>query len=297
LEWTGVKAAPFEYKRPGSLDEVCALLASEEEARVIAGGQTLVPMMAMRLARPTQLIDILRLPGLAGIREEGETIVIGATTRQAAAERSPLVAAKLPLLAMALPWVGHAPTRSRGTVGGSLAHGDPAAEIPLVAATLGAEIVVQDTRGPSTLPASEFFLGPMITAIPPGACLTAVRLPVWAGKRVGVGFHEVNARRSDFAFVAAAVQVALDDAGRCVACAVGVGGVVDRPLRLDMAAQVLVGTALADDEIADAATAATAALEAMHDLHASSDYRRRVAAVLAKRALIDARNAAAARHP
>jgi CO/xanthine dehydrogenase FAD-binding subunit len=292
-----VKPAPFEYVRPGSLAEVCALLAAEEEARVIAGGQTLVPMMAMRLARPTKLVDILRLPGLAGIHEDGDAIMIGATTRQAAAERSALVAEKLPLLARALPWIGHPPTRSRGTVGGSLAHGDPAAEIPLVAETLGAELVVQDMAGSLTLPADDFFLGPMVTAIPPGACLTAVRLPVWAGKRLGVGFHEVNARCSDFAFVAAAAQVAFDGEGRCLRCAVGVGGVVDHPFRLDAAAQALVGTSLADGEIADAVTAETSKLEAMSDLHASADYRRRAAAALAKRALVDARNEAAARRP
>jgi len=292
-----VKPAPFEYVRPGSLAEVCALLAADEEARVIAGGQTLVPMMAMRLARPTKLVDILRLPGLAGIREDGEAIMIGATTRQAAAERSALVAEKLPLLARALPWIGHPPTRSRGTVGGSLAHGDPAAEIPLVASTLSADLVVQDKTGSSALSADDFFLGPMVTAIPPGACLTAVRLPVWSGKRIGVGFHEVNARRSDFAFVAAAAQVALDDDGRCLRCAVGVGGIVDHPLRLDAAAKAFIGTLLADGEITDAVRAETATLEAMSDLHASANYRRRVAAALAKRALIDARNEAAARRP
>lgn len=292
-----MKPAPFEYVRPGSLAEVFALLAADEEARVIAGGQTLVPMMAMRLARPTKLVDILRLPGLASIREDGEAIMIGATTRQAAAERSALVAEKLPLLARALPWIGHPPTRSRGTVGGSLAHGDPAAEIPLVASTLSADLVVQDKTGSSALSADDFFLGPMVTAIPPGACLTAVRLPVWSGKRIGVGFHEVNARRSDFAFVAAAAQVALDDDGRCLRCAVGVGGIVDHPLRLDAAAKAFIGTLLADGEITDAVRAETATLEAMSDLHASANYRRRVAAALAKRALIDARNEAAARRP
>jgi CO/xanthine dehydrogenase FAD-binding subunit len=295
--WISVKAAPFAYRRPGSLDEVCALLAAEEDARVIAGGQTLVPMMAMRLARPTLLVDILRLPGLAGIREEGDAIVIGATTRQAAAEKNALVGDKLPLLAKALPWIGHAPTRSRGTVGGSLAHADPAAEIPLVAQTLRADIYVQTSTTSTTLQADEFFLGPMITALQPGACLTAVRLPVWKHKRIGVGFHEVNARRSDFAFVAAAAQVALDEGGRCVACAIGLGGVVDHPIRLDAAAEGLIGTSLADSAIADALAAETAQLEAMSDLHASAGYRRRVAAALARRALIDARNEAAARRP
>src|ERR1700712_5765164 len=137
-----MKPAPFEYVRPDSLAEACALLADDEDARAIAGGQTLVPMLAMRLARPTKLIDIVRLPELAGIRPEADAIVVGATTRQAVAEHDPLIRAKLPMLARVLPWVGHPPTRNRGTVGGSIANADPSAEIPLVAMKLGAEIVV-----------------------------------------------------------------------------------------------------------------------------------------------------------
>ncbi len=142
-----MKPVPFDYIRPSSVDETCTLLTQDGDARVIAGGQSLVPMLAMRLARPTRLIDILRLPELSGIRESGNAIVIGATTRQAAAERDPLIAAKLPLLAKVFPWVGHPATRRRGTIGGSIAHADPSAEIPLVALTLGAEIVVRDVRG------------------------------------------------------------------------------------------------------------------------------------------------------
>jgi CO/xanthine dehydrogenase FAD-binding subunit len=292
-----VKPAPFDYVRPGSVDEVCALLAADEDVRVIAGGQTLVPMLAMRLARPVRLVDILRLPGLSGIRDGGEAIVIGATTRQVDAERHLLVAAKLPLLAKVLPWVGHPPTRNRGTVGGSIAHADPAAEIPLVAVTLGADIVTYDGRETTALTADEFFIGPMLTAVPLGACITAIRLPVWSQSRVGVGFHEVSARRSDFAFVAAAAQVALDAAGRCTACTIGVGGVGDRPLRLAGAAEGLVGTSLTNADIVDAVTGEAARLEATSDLHASADYRRRVAGVLAARALVDARRDAAEKRP
>src|SRR5262245_29222002 len=136
-----MKPAAFEYARPMSLDEACALLADSDDVRVIAGGQTLVPLMAMRLARPRRLVDIARIPDLAFIRKEGETIVVGATTRQCVLERDPLVCAELPLLAKVMPFVGHAATRARGTIGGSLANADPAAEIALVAATLGATLV------------------------------------------------------------------------------------------------------------------------------------------------------------
>src|SRR5262245_1027504 len=136
-----MKPAPFEYSRPTSIDEACALLAAEDGARLIAGGQTLVPLMAMRLARPTRLVDIARIPALAYVRDGGDFVEIGATTRQCDVERDPLVAAKVPMLAAVMPWVGHAATRARGTVGGSLANADPAAEIGLVAVTLGATLV------------------------------------------------------------------------------------------------------------------------------------------------------------
>ncbi|HUC50772.1 MAG TPA: FAD binding domain-containing protein [Xanthobacteraceae bacterium] len=287
-----MKPVPFDYIRPRSIEETCALLAQDAEARVIAGGQSLVPMLAMRLARPTRLIDILRLPALAGIRDNGDSIVIGATTKQAAAERDPQIAAKLPLLAKVFPWVGHPATRRRGTIGGSIAHADPSAEIPLAALTLGADIIVRDANGETTIKSSEFFLGPMVTAIPQGALLTAIRFPVWPQQRLGTGFHEVNARHSDFAFVCAAAQVALDEAGRCSACAIGVGGLGEYPVRLDHAADALVGSDLGDATIADAVATAMAQLDIWGDLHASADYRRRTGGVLARRALSDAREVA-----
>jgi CO/xanthine dehydrogenase FAD-binding subunit len=288
-----VKPVPFDYVRPSSVAEACALLAQDDDTRVIAGGQSLVPLLAMRLARPTRLVDILRLPELSNVRENGNAIVIGATTRQAAAEHDPLIATKLPLLAKIFPWVGHPATRRRGTIGGSIAHADPSAEIPLVALTLGAEIVMRDIRGETVIDAGEFFLGPMVTAIPQGALLTAIRFPVWPQQRVGTGFHEVNARHSDFAFVCAAAQVAVDAAGRCTACAVGIGGLGEFPVRLDHAAEALIGTDLGDT--AEAVDAAMADLDIWGDLHASADYRRRTGGVLARRALSDARQGALAR--
>jgi CO/xanthine dehydrogenase FAD-binding subunit len=288
-----MKPVAFEYERPGTVREACRLLAGDEHARVLAGGQTLIPMLAMRLSRPTRLIDIGRIPELRGIRDEGHFIAVGAATRQADAERDPLIAAKVPLLARALPWVGHVPTRNRGTIGGSIANGDPAAEIALVAVTLDATLVAQTAEETIEIPAGEFYLGPMITALPAGAILTSIRFPVWSDGRIGTGFHEISARKSDFALVAAAGQVALDPEGRCIRLALGVGGAGDAPVRLDSVAAALVGTPLAEDAVRKAVEAATADLETADDLHASAAYRRRVAATLARRALIEARDRAA----
>jgi CO/xanthine dehydrogenase FAD-binding subunit len=282
-----VKPAPFDYIRPDSLAEVCALLAAGDDARVIAGGQTLVPMLAMRLARPARLIDILRLPELAGIREQPGGIVVGATTRQAQAERDPVIRARVPMLARVLPWVGHPPTRNRGTIGGSIANADPSAEIPLVAVTLGADILLATPAGPASMPADDFFLGAMLTAMGQGDCVSAIRFPVWPHQRIGVGFFEISARRSDFAFVAAAVQIALDQEGRCVDIALGVGGVGERPLRLDVSS--LIGTKLDAAPVSDAVNTASADTEANSDLHASAAYRRRVAVTLCIRAIEQAR--------
>jgi CO/xanthine dehydrogenase FAD-binding subunit len=288
-----MKPSPFDYVRPDSLGEACRLLAGDEDARLIAGGQTLVPMLAMRLARPAKLIDILRLPELAGIREEAGAVIVGATTRQAQAERDPVVRASVPMLARVLPWVGHPPTRNRGTVGGSIANADPSAEIPLVAVTLGADILLATTDGPTSMPADDFFIGPMLTTIGQGECVSAIRFPVWPHQRIGVGFFEISARRSDFAFVAAAAQVALDDEGRCLEVVLGVGGVGDRPVRLDVSS--IVGTELDATSVAAAVNAAAGELDATSDLHASAAYRRRVASVLCIRALEQARVDASAK--
>jgi CO/xanthine dehydrogenase FAD-binding subunit len=284
-----MKAAPFEYSRAGSIAEACALLAADENARLIAGGQTLVAMMAMRLARPTRLIDINRIAALSYIRADGDTIAIGATTRQCLVERNPLIASHLPLLARAIPWIGHAATRARGTIGGSLANADPAAELPLIAITLDAVLSYRAGTKSADIPAREFFVGPMVTNLPAGALLTGVRFPVWRGK-VGVGFHEVNARRSDFAFVSAAAQVELGMDGTCKRIAIAVGAVTDFPIRLSSAEQALKGSALDDTAIKAVVTPALATIDALADLHASAEYRKRVAIKLATRAVTDARD-------
>ena len=283
-----MKAAPFEYVRPHSVDEACDILASDDNARLIAGGQTLVPMMAMRLARPALLIDINRIAELSFIHDEGDHLAIGAVTRQRSAERDPLVAARLPLLARAIPWIGHAATRARGTIGGSIANADPAAELPLIAITLAAELNYRAGRARHSIAARDFLQGPMTTALPQDGCLESVRFPVWHG-RVGTGFTEVNARRSDFAFAAAASQIELDAGGRCKRIAIGIGAVAEAPFRLAQAESELVGTTLDKARVADVVRAALAQVEPMSDPHASPRYRRRVAAELAARAVTEAR--------
>lgn len=284
-----MKAAPFSYSRAADVDEACALLAEDESARVIAGGQTLVPMMAMRLARPTRLVDINRIAALSYVREDRGAVAIGATTRQCLVERDALVKKSLPLLAKAVPNIGHAATRARGTVGGSLAHADPAAELPLIALTLDAVMTYRLGGADSELAARDFFSGLMMTALPAGACLTAVRFPVWQGEKIGAGFHEVNARRSDFAFVSAAAQVELDGEGKAGRIALGIGAATDTPLRLVAAEQGLTGSTLDERQVTEAVRAALADVEMLGDLHASADYRRRAAVALAARAVADAK--------
>src|SRR4051812_223490 len=290
-----MKPAPFEYSRPADIDEACAMLAADDGARVIAGGQTLVPLMAMRLARPSRLIDIARIPGLAYVRDEGEHVAIGATTRQYVIESDAIVRAKLPLLAKAMPFVGHTATRARGTVGGSIVNGDSAAEIVLVAVALGAAPVWRGGGGGNSVAAAGFFLGPMGTALPPTACLAEVRFPVWPEARVGVGFHEINARQSDFAFVSAAAQVALDAEGRCPRAAIGIGAATAVPLRLDAVAEELQGKRYDKAAVRKSLGAALSDIEAMTDLHASAAYRKRVALTMALRAIADAYQDAARR--
>jgi carbon-monoxide dehydrogenase medium subunit len=289
-----MKAAAFAYSRPESIDEACALLAADDGARLIAGGQTLVPLMAMRLARPTRLVDIARIPGLAFVRDLGDAVAIGAATTQRATERDSVVNAKLPLLARALPFVGHMATRARGTIGGSLANADPAAEIALVAVTLGATLLCRTAGGESEIAAEDFFLGPMVTGLPAAGMLTAIRFPAWRG-RIGAAFHEVSPRQGDFAFASAAAQVALNPDGTCARIAIGVGAATERPLRLTAAEQALTGARLAPETIRAAVSDALAGIITMADLHASAEYRRRVARSLAIRTVTEAaENATAA---
>jgi CO/xanthine dehydrogenase FAD-binding subunit len=270
------------------VDQACALLAADDGARAIAGGQTLVPMMAMRLARPARLIDINRIAALSYIRRDGASVGIGATTRQSVIECDALVATDVPLLARAVPSIGHPATRARGTVGGSLANADPAAELALIAVVLDAVLSYRVGDDSAEVSAGDFFVGLMTTSLPGGGCVLGVRFPVWPDHRIGVGFHEVSARRSDFAFASAAAQVSLDADGACKRIAIGVGAITDFPIRLSKAEQQLAGSALEVEAVETLVRDELAGLDTLADLHASAAYRRRAAATLATRAVADA---------
>jgi len=287
-----MKAAEFDYERPGTLAAACALLArAGGEAKIIAGGQTLVPLLAMRLAKPALVIDINRIAELQGIARGDGFVAIRACTRQADALAHEDVRRDVPLLAKALRFVGHVQTRNRGTVGGSLANADPAAEIGLAALTLDAEVRARSQKGERTIARGEFFRGAMETALAQDECLVEARFPVWEG-RAGTGFKEVSVRASDFAFVAAAAQVALDERGVCRRVALCVGGAASMPMRMAAAEERLLGTKLGDRDLEEAGALAAASLQPASDPHASPRYRRRVAAALVRRALAEARDEA-----
>jgi CO/xanthine dehydrogenase FAD-binding subunit len=288
-----LKAASFDYARAASVAETCDLLARHGDgAKLIAGGQSLVPMMAMRLVRPAFLVDINEIDALKFVKTEKDAGRTGACTRQCVVERDDALAARVPLLRQALAWVGHVQTRNRGTVGGSLAHADPSAELPLVAQVLGARIVLRSSKGARTLEAEKFFTGPMATAVRHDECLEEIRWPIWDEKRCGSAFTEISIRHGDFAMVAAAAQFALGADGRCSRAAFGLGGAAGTPLAFPKIAARLVGTRLEDEAIEDAAGAAAKETEPGGDLHASKEYRRHLARVLAARALREARDKA-----
>jgi CO/xanthine dehydrogenase FAD-binding subunit len=290
-----MKAAPFEYSRAASVAEACELLARHGgDAKLVAGGQSLVPMMAMRLVRPSRLVDINEIAALKFIAVGKDAARTGACTRQCTVERDDALAARVPLLRQALAWVGHVQTRNRGTVGGSLAHADPAAELPLVAQTLGAKMTLRSSRGARTLDANEFFAGPMATAAHADECLEEILWPAWAEGRTGSAFTEISIRHGDFAMVAAAAQVALGGDGRCTRAALGLGGAGGTPLAFPKIAARLVGTKLEDKLIDEIAHDAAKATDPGADLHATKDYRRHLAGVLAARALREARERAQA---
>ena len=296
-----MKAVAFEYARPDTLADACSLLAAHgPDAKLIAGGQSLVPIMAMRLARPAWLIDINRLGELQGVAAgaaaaagKDGTLVVGAGVRQCTLECDPIARAGVPLLARALRWVGHVQTRNRGTIGGSIVHGDASAELPLVACVLDAVLALHDSAAVNEVAAREFFLAPMITAIAPEQCLAEIRFPVWTetagGARQGCAFEEVSVRHGDFALVSACAQVILDADGRCLRAALGIGGAAPVPLALPQLNARLVGALLDERTIADAAGAVGDLIDPEGDLHATADYRRHLARVLTARVLRAAR--------
>ncbi|HZU06687.1 MAG TPA: xanthine dehydrogenase family protein subunit M [Chloroflexota bacterium] len=280
-----MKPAPFEYLAPTTLDEALAALATYgEEAKVLAGGQSLVPLMNFRLARPRVLIDINRLAELAYIHQEQDGLRFGALTRQAEAEASPLVRAASPLLAQALRFVGHAAIRSRGTIGGSIAHADPAAELPLLLVALDGYVRARRVGGERTIAAQEFFVDYLTTALAPTELLTEVCLPassLWDG----ASFLELARRHGDYALVASVVLLRLAADGTCAEARIALAGVGPTPLRIPAAEAVLVGTGLDAARQEAAAQLAAEAIDPPSDIHGSADYRRRLARTLVQRGL------------
>lgn len=264
------------------MDEALALVRRHgPDGKVLAGGQSLVPLLNMRLARPSVLIDLNRVRTLNYIKD-GKDVRIGAMTRQRAVEFSPLVRQKLPLLAEAVGYVGHPQIRNRGTVGGSIAHADPSAELPAVLAVLGGSVVLRSARGARTVPASEFFLGYLATALRPDELLVEVRLP--AHERSGTAFLEIARRHGDYALVGVAVVVDLDgDQTRRVRMAFT--GVGPAPVRVEEAEAAVTGVPLTDRRYTEIGRIVSSRLEPESDIHASADYRKEVAGVLAVRAL------------
>jgi carbon-monoxide dehydrogenase medium subunit len=275
------------------LDEALTLLQEfGEEARPLAGGQSLIPLLSLRLARPSHLIDLSNVDGLAGIEVEDGTLVLGSMVRERAAERAEAVQLLAPLLAVALPLIGHPAIRTRGTLGGSMAHADPAAELPAVALTLDAELVAQSAAGGErTINAGDFFAGFFTTALQPDEVLTCIRIPRLPA-RSGCAFEEVARRHGDFAMVGAAAMVHVED-GRISEARVALTGVSDVPVRATDAEAVLAGSPPTDDLLAEAAEQTAKTLSPPSDLHGSSAYRRQLARVLIKRAVRSAAQRAA----
>jgi len=281
-----MKPAPFAYHRPATLDEALALLAEHGgEAKPLAGGQSLIPAMNFRLARPAVLVDLNRVAELGYVRAGRDGLQIGAMTRQRAVERSDAVRSAAPLLAEAMPFIAHPQIRNRGTVGGSLAHADPAAELPAVMLALEARFRARGPQGERWIPAGEFFTGILETALGPDELLLEVVVPK-SPARTGYAFAELARRRGDYALVGVAARVTLDRRGRCQAARITLFSVGDGPVLAAAAAAMLDGQEPSLEAMRAAADAAAQRdIDPPSDIHASAAYRRRLAAVLTRRAL------------
>jgi aerobic carbon-monoxide dehydrogenase medium subunit len=281
-----MKPAPFDYHAPRQLKEAAELLATLPNAKILAGGQSLVPMMNFRYVIVDHLVDLGAVDDLRGIAVVEGRLRIGAMMRQRDLETSPEIARHCPLLAEALRHVGHRQTRNRGTIGGSLAHADPAAELPAVCAAYDAVVHLASVRGIRAVPFGDFSSGFMTTALAPDEMIAAVELPIWRAGH-GHGFHEFARRHGDFALAGAAalLDVGADNVVRRAALALF--GVAERPLRVDAAEATLAGKVIDSTAIQTAAAAAWL-VEPISDIHAGGDYRRHLAQVLSARALADA---------
>jgi carbon-monoxide dehydrogenase medium subunit len=282
-----MKAAPFGYHVPQSTDEAVWMLGQfDGEAKVLAGGQSLVPMLALRLSRPEHLVDINRIEELSEVWLEDSTLVVGATTRHISLMHDPLIADTVPLLAKAAPHIGHFQIRNRGTVGGSTAHADSAAELPSVARALDAEFEVRGPDGTRRIPAEEFFVTTFVTTLEPTEMVVAVRFPVWSG-RTGFAVAETARRHGDFALAGAVCGVEIDD-GRIRRAAISLIGMGSIPIRAEAAEQALAGAVVDGLDLAEAGELAVAGTDPPADVHAGGRYRKKVGATMVGRALAEA---------
>ena len=284
-----MKPPPFEYARPGSIPEVLSLLSAEPDGTsLLAGGQSLVPVLNMRLAQPAVLVDLNRVNGLDAIEESGDGRVrVGAMVRQRRVERDPLVRERLPLMAEATRHIAHPAIRTRGTMGGSLAHADPAAELPATVSVLDGRLLLRSQSGERSVPAAEFFLGPLTTAIEPGELLVGVDVAVPpAGS--GHAFIELARTHGAFALAAAAAVVHVDERGAIDHAALALAGVGAVPYAPAWLAEMAMGGAPGDPLFERIGTRVREEVEPFDDIHAAAEYRKRLAGVLARRALVQA---------
>ena len=289
-----MKLPPVDYEAPTTVSEAVALLAEhQDEASVLAGGQSLIPLLALRLARPAVLIDINGIDDLSGVSAANGWVAIGAMTREYVAEDSGTVAGAVPLLAAALPLIGHEAIRSRGTIGGSLAHADPAAELPAVARALEAEFVVRSQAGERVIQAADWFEGYITTSRHPDELLVTVRFPA-AAPGTGVSFQEVARRHGDYAIAGLAASLTLSG-GAISDARLAFAGLSDVPVRAASAEDLLAGEGPSAELFDEAARRATEDIDPPADLHGSSDYRKKVAAALVRRGLRAAAGNAAER--
>jgi carbon-monoxide dehydrogenase medium subunit len=282
-----VKPAPFEYHAPSSLDEAVATLAElGDGAKVLAGGQSLIPMLSLRLTAFEHLVDVGRIEELRGVRSDGDEVVIGAMTVQRVVGSDPVVARSVPLLAMATPLIGHFQIRNRGTIGGSVAHADPAAEYPAVVLALDAELEARSHTGARQIAAADFFESTWTTTLAEDELLTALRFHPWA-RGSAFSVKEFARRHGDFAIAGAVAGIEPGEGG-IGRCAVALFGMGSKPLRAAAAEEALAGRAPSPDDLREVAELAVRDLEPMGDLHASSEYRSALGAELVRRALSDA---------
>ena len=278
----------FEYSAPSTLDEALKMLNElGDEAKILAGGHSLIPMMKLRFAEPEHLVDINNVPGLSYIKEEGENLTIGAMTREVDLEESDIIAAKFPIFQDAAKLIADPQVRNWGTIGGNLAHGDAANDHPAIMIALDAEVEITGQNESRWVSINEFFMGFYTTAVQEGEILTAIRIPNTSGKN-GNSYHKNERKVGDYATAGVAVNINLDDSGTCTAAGIGLTNVNPTPLKAERSEQALIGTKLDDTAIENAAQYASEDCNPSDDLRGSIDYKRRIVKVLTKRMIVKA---------